>query len=123
MAELEFDNGRQLRVIGMHLDLSGLWRKRQARRILAHVEARHAKMPTVLMGDTNEWREGGCMVDFGQRFTPVTCGPSFHSRKPIATLDRILVDNHVEVEEAGVHASDAARRASDHLPVWARLKL
>ena len=123
MAELEFGDGRQLRVIGMHLDLSGLWRKRQARRILAHVEARHAHMPTVLMGDTNEWRDGGCLTEFGERFAAVSCGPSFHSRKPIAHLDRILVDRHVEIAEAGVHASDSARKASDHLPVWARLKL
>ena len=121
MAELEFEGGRQLRVIGMHLDLTGMWRKRQARRILAHVEARHALMPTILMGDTNEWRDGGCLDHFGDRFSAVACGPTFHSRRPVANLDRILVDRGIEVLDAGVHASDAAKKASDHLPVWARL--
>src|SRR4029079_4058289 len=45
-----------LRVVGMHLDLSGLWRKRQMRAILDAIARRPNKMPTVLMGDTNEWR-------------------------------------------------------------------
>jgi len=53
---------KPLRVVGMHLDLSGLWRKRQMRTILEAVAKRPNKMPTVLMGDTNEWRtEAGCL--------------------------------------------------------------
>lgn len=123
MAELELSSGAQLRVIGMHLDLSGLWRKRQARRILAHVEARHARMPTIIMGDTNEWRDGGCLDDFGTRFRAVACGPSFHSRRPVAKLDRILIDERIDLVEAGVHTTATAKNASDHLPVWAKLKL
>src|SRR3982751_2291840 len=59
IAELLIDE-RPLRVVGMHLDLSGLWRKRQMRAILDAIARRPNKMPTVLMGDTNEWRtEGG----------------------------------------------------------------
>src|SRR5690348_16403575 len=52
---------KPLRVVGMHLDLSGLWRKRQMRTILDAIGRRPQKMPTVLMGDTNEWRTvAGC---------------------------------------------------------------
>ena len=58
MAELLVDE-MPLRVIGMHLDLSGLWRKRQMRAILDAIAARPQKMPTILMGDTNEWRTAG----------------------------------------------------------------
>ena len=47
---------RPLRVVGMHLDLSGLWRKRQMRAILEAIERRPQKMPTVLMGDVVEPR-------------------------------------------------------------------
>ena len=47
--------GTTLRVIGMHLDLSGLWRRRQAHAILAHVDGCEERHPTVLMGDLNEW--------------------------------------------------------------------
>jgi endonuclease/exonuclease/phosphatase family metal-dependent hydrolase len=123
MAELVIDD-RPFRVIGMHLDLSGLWRRRQMRAILAAVEKRPQKMPTVLMGDTNEWRTAaGCLEELNGSYRVAPTGPSFHSRRPIAPLDRIIVDESLGIEAAGVHASPSARRASDHLPVWARLAL
>lgn len=114
--------GAPLRVIGMHLDLSGIRRRQQVLRILDHIERRHRAMPTVIMGDTNEWRSTGRTLNaFDERFAIADCGPSFHSRKPVAPLDRIIVDRRFTIAEAGVHMSDAARTASDHLPVWARL--
>jgi endonuclease/exonuclease/phosphatase family metal-dependent hydrolase len=123
MAELSF-NGRQLRIIGMHLDLSGLWRRRQIRTIIDHLNRRHRRMPTVLMGDTNEWRTaGGCLGEFGEDYRVAPTGPSFHSRRPVASLDRIIVDSSLRIDAAGVHASAEARKASDHLPVWARIGL
>ena len=57
------------------------------------------------------------------RFAIADCGPSFHSRKPVASLDRIIVDRRFTIAEAGVHMSAAARVASDHLPIWARIAL
>lgn len=123
MAELEV-NGIALRVIGMHLDLSGLRRRQQVLGILEQVEQRHRKMPTIVMGDTNEWRANGATLSaFDERFAVAECGPSFHSRKPVAALDRIIVDRTFCIHDAGVHMSEAARRASDHLPIWARLIL
>ena len=117
-------NDHPLRVIGMHLDLSGLWRRRQMRAILDAVAARPQKMPTVLMGDTNEWRvEAGCLKDLGSGFCIAPTGPSFHARHPLAALDRIIVDSSLRIDAAGVHMSAAARKASDHLPIWARLAL
>ena len=113
---------RPLRVVGMHLDLSGLWRRRQIRAILAEIARRPQKMPTVLMGDTNEWRTiAGCLKDFEPEFHIAPTGPSFHARHPVAQLDRIIVDKNLSIEAAGVHMSAAARRASDHLPIWARV--
>jgi endonuclease/exonuclease/phosphatase family metal-dependent hydrolase len=44
-------------------------------------------------------------------------------RRILCRGDRILVDRSLRIEEAGVHASAEARKASDHLPVWARLTL
>jgi endonuclease/exonuclease/phosphatase family metal-dependent hydrolase len=113
---------RPIRVVGMHLDLSGLWRRRQMRVILDLIARRPQKMPTVLMGDTNEWRvEAGCLKELNGSYRVAPTGPSFHSRRPIAALDRIIVDQSLCIEAAGVHASASARRASDHLPIWARL--
>jgi endonuclease/exonuclease/phosphatase family metal-dependent hydrolase len=122
MAELLLAGDRPLRVIGMHLDLSGLWRRRQMRAILEAIAARPQQMPTVLMGDTNEWRDAaGCLKDLDGHFHVAPTGPSFHARHPLAALDRIIVDKEVRIDAAGVHMSEAARRASDHLPIWARL--
>ncbi len=82
-----------MRVIGMHLDLSGLWRRRQMRAILEAIQRRPQKMPTILMGDTNEWRDAGaCLKELNGSYRVAPTGPSFHSRRPIAALDRIIVD-------------------------------
>jgi endonuclease/exonuclease/phosphatase family metal-dependent hydrolase len=79
-------------------------------------------MPTILMGDTNEWRDAaGCLKDFEPHFHIAPTGPSFHSRHPVAALDRIIVEKDFRIDAAGVHMSPSARRASDHLPIWARL--
>ena len=121
MAELLIGD-RAVRVVGMHLDLSGLWRRRQMRAILEAIGRRKQAMPTVLMGDTNEWRTAaGCLRDLEPEFHIAPTGPSFHARHPVAQLDRIIVHRDLNIEAAGVHMSAAARRASDHLPIWARL--
>jgi endonuclease/exonuclease/phosphatase family metal-dependent hydrolase len=121
MAELLIGD-EALRIVGMHLDLSGLWRRRQIRSILDAIAARPQKMRTILMGDTNEWRDAaGCLSDFRPTYRIAPTGPSFHSRHPVAPLDRIIVDKDLNIEAAGVHMSPTARRASDHLPIWARL--
>ncbi len=122
LADLDID-GIRLRVVGMHLDLSGLWRRQQAHAILDHLDQRSEKLPTVLMGDLNEWStRGGCLRDFAGGHLFADCGRSFHARRPIAQLDRIMFTPDLEVLESGAHDSATARRASDHLPVWADLR-
>jgi endonuclease/exonuclease/phosphatase family metal-dependent hydrolase len=122
LAEVKVE-GVSMRVVGMHLDLSGLWRRRQAHAILAHLAVRNANPRTVLMGDLNEWSASrGCLTDFGHHLRFAECGRSFHSRRPIAQLDRIMVSDGLEVVEAGAHFTATARKASDHLPVWAELR-
>jgi endonuclease/exonuclease/phosphatase family metal-dependent hydrolase len=111
-----------VRVVGMHLDLSGLWRRKQAHAILAHVAASTHRYPTVMMGDLNEWsRAAGCLRDFGADFRFAETGPSFHARRPVARLDRIMVSREFAIRDCGVHSSAASRVASDHLPIWAEL--
>jgi endonuclease/exonuclease/phosphatase family metal-dependent hydrolase len=113
-----------LRVIGMHLDLSGLLRRRQAHAILATIAAQPVHLPVVMMGDFNEWRrKGGCLTDFAQDHDFAATGPSFHARRPVGKLDRIVVSRDLRIEAAGTHHSLRARIASDHLPVWAKLSL
>lgn len=115
--------GTGLRIVGMHLDLSGLRRRQQVRHILSQVEQRIPEMPTILMGDLNEWsRHGGCLTEFSGHHIAQT-GPSFHSRRPIAQLDRIIISPDLAIAGSGTHHSPKARRASDHLPVWADISL
>ncbi len=120
LAEIRI-RGVRMRVVGMHLDLSGLWRRRQARSIIAALEARRP-LPTILMGDLNEWTlHGGCLRDFAPHFRMAPTPPSFHTRRPVARLDRIMVDRSMHISSCGVHHSMKARRASDHLPIWAQI--
>jgi len=121
MAEFRI-NGQPLRVLGMHLDLSGLWRRRQAHAILTQL-ADLPPMPTVMMGDLNEWSaDRGCLRDFAHHFTFAATGKSFHARRPMARLDRIMASPDLAFGEVGVHHSLAARTASDHLPIWAEVR-
>jgi endonuclease/exonuclease/phosphatase family metal-dependent hydrolase len=122
-ATLETATG-PLTVFGMHLDLSGLWRARQARAIVALAGAARMANPTVLMGDLNEWRaNAGCLREFARHFAILDCGPSFHSRRPVGRLDRIMHCDRLVLAGCGVHRSPLAAQASDHLPVWAELAI
>jgi endonuclease/exonuclease/phosphatase family metal-dependent hydrolase len=114
--------GLTVRVVAMHLDLSGLWRRRQALAIMAALSAR-PPLPTIIMGDLNEWSlHGGCLRDFARHFRIAPTPPSFHTRRPLARLDRIMVDPTLRVTSCGTHHSPNARRASDHLPIWAQVE-
>ncbi|MBO9670220.1 MAG: endonuclease/exonuclease/phosphatase family protein [Sphingobium sp.] len=114
-----------LRIVGMHLDLSGLWRRRQAASLVHWLDLpqHHPVDATILMGDLNEWTAGrGCLIDFTRHYRLASCGRSYHATRPVAALDRILWRGGLELAESGVHHSAAARRASDHLPIWARFE-
>ncbi len=121
MAELHV-GGHDLRIVGMHLDLSGLWRRRQVRAIIDQVRRRKRQMPTILMGDLNEWSlHGGCIREFASGYHVAPTGRSYHSRRPVGCLDRIILTPDLHLVACGVHVSERARMASDHLPVWAKV--
>jgi len=123
MAQIEIQ-GITLCVFGMHLDLSGLWRRRQAHAVVKLAEQHGAEFPTVLMGDLNEWSSAnGCLRDFGRAFSFAECGRSFHARRPTAKLDRIMHCSRLRVVKSGVYDTAITRKASDHLPVWAKVAL
>ncbi|HYD24132.1 MAG TPA: endonuclease/exonuclease/phosphatase family protein [Croceibacterium sp.] len=122
-AELLVD-GRRLRVVGMHLDLSGLRRRDQIKAILQHCERCATACPTVLMGDFNQWgRSTGAVREFARGWHALATGNSFPSRRPIAPLDRIFHSPEWTCQRSGVHHSALAAVASDHLPIRATLEL
>lgn len=116
--------GVLIRIVGMHLDLSGLRRRHQVRSVLAHLAACGPGAPAVLLGDTNEWsRAGGCFRAFGEDWRLLSPGRSFPARVPLAGLDRIAISPAWQVVETHVHHSALAAIGSDHLPVVATLRL
>ena len=116
--------GHSLRVIGTHLDLSGLRRRDQIRSLLGFCNACERNLPTVIMGDFNQWgRQTGAMREFAQGWHIVTPGRSYPSRQPVATLDRIVASTHWNVVSSDVHHTALSTVASDHLPVKAVLSL
>ena len=122
MARIDFGD-TVLNVFGMHLDLSGLWRNKQAAAILAYIDKHCGEEPVVMMGDLNEWSAGrGCIKTFAHKYSFAECGRSFHVRRPIAELDRIMFSPHWKLMESGVHISPVSRKASDHYPVWAEME-
>lgn len=116
--------GHVVRVLGMHLDLSGLRRRQQIETVCGHIEDHPERGHAVLMGDFNEWSpSGGALSAFADHLRVLAPGRSVPSRRPVAQLDRIVVSDGLHVDAAGVHHSPLAAVGSDHLPVWAELRL
>ena len=116
--------GAVVRVVGMHLGLMGSSRMRQAQAIVAYLESIEGKVPTIIMGDLNQWApDGGCLAQFALHHQVIAPGRSFHSRRPMLELDRIITSRDIRLEATGVHHTALARTGSDHLPVWANLTL
>lgn len=122
LADLRFD-GQPLRVIGAHLGLLKGSRLAQARHLLDEIDT---TMPTLLMGDLNEWRRGpGCsLTPFRlHEGASMPMAASFPANRPFLALDRIIGAGRAEVLDFASHVSPLARLASDHLPVRARVRL
>lgn len=122
-ADLAID-GQHFRVLGMHLDLSGLRRRDQIRAVLRHCDDCNSSCPTVMMGDFNQWgRTNGILREFTDGWSAPMIGNTFPSRRPLAPLDRIVHSTEWTCRSAAVHHSALAAAASDHLPVKATLEL
>ncbi|MBD0270967.1 MAG: endonuclease/exonuclease/phosphatase family protein [Acetobacteraceae bacterium] len=122
LAELDLGRG-PFRLIACHLSLGAERRVLQARALLEAMEAGAGRrLPAVVGGDFNEWRPGASALGvleavFGE--TPRL--PTFPAFRPIFSLDRIMGRPHGLVQGAEAHDTPLARRASDHLPLKARI--
>ncbi len=115
---------RALRVVAAHFGLLPASRRQQSRAILEHLD-RLSPRPTLMMGDLNEWRTDreSSLAPLTEHFRSAPLVRSFPARFPILALDRIMAGAGAEVTDAAVHDTPLARRASDHLPIKARLVL
>ena len=122
-ADLHFA-GHDFRVLGAHLDLSGVRRRAQVKAMLADCERQSRPMPTVILGDFNQWtQQRGAMQSFGNGWRVLPAARSYPSRRPIARLDRMVISDGWECSNSTVHHSALATRAFDHLPLVAQLML
>jgi endonuclease/exonuclease/phosphatase family metal-dependent hydrolase len=78
-------------------------------------------MPTVLLGDFNEWRRRrrSSLDVLEPTFGAAPSILSFPARRPIFALDRILGWPSSLIDDLAVHDTPLARQASDHLPLVA----
>ena len=122
MAEIDLGQG-PFRVIATHLSLGGARRKRQALALLQAMEGA-APMPTLLLGDFNEWRPRASVLRVLQPVfgTPPQV-PTFPAFRPFLSLDRIMGYPAGMVTAVEAHDTPLARRASDHLPLKGRFAL
>ena len=115
--------GRPLRVVATHLGLKPAERRFQVRRILEHVASDEHSI-TVLLGDFNEWFLMGRPLRWlNGRFGRGPAVRTFPSTIPIFALDRIWVHPRAALREFTAWRGEAARRASDHLPVVANVEV
>jgi endonuclease/exonuclease/phosphatase family metal-dependent hydrolase len=115
--------GGMLDVVATHLALGDRTRHRQVRSLLDHPNLR--TNPTVLLGDMNAWRR--CRATRAldgelRQHHNLDWPASFPSASPVLALDRIYARG-ARVVELFAHSSRAAKRASDHLPIIARVEL
>jgi endonuclease/exonuclease/phosphatase family metal-dependent hydrolase len=123
VAELDFGDG-EFRVIAAHLGLLRQSRLDQAS-VLLKMHRELAPMPTILMGDFNEWRNRrrSSLSILEPVFRAGATPRGFPSRRPIFALDRILGWPFGVISDLAIHTSPVARTASDHLPLTARAEI
>ena len=107
-------------LVATHLGLDRASRRRQVAAILDR--AGPQGLPVVIAGDLNEPRPSS-LVAKGRRFRVVTPGPSFHAARPVIAFDHMLLGHGARAVDRGVHVSPLSRVASDHLPIWAEIRL
>ena len=113
--------GERLHVLATHLGLRIHERRFQVRQILDYLDSvRDARV--VVLGDFNDWlpgRSAAHVLDrrLGKPPRPAT----FPVPWPLVALDRIWVHPSRALRGISIHATPAARVASDHFPVVAEI--
>jgi endonuclease/exonuclease/phosphatase family metal-dependent hydrolase len=125
VAEIELERGGALRIIAAHFGLLRRSRAQQAK-MLAELMMDKNEVPTILLGDLNEWRLGdrSSLNTFHSVFGPQPAAiPSFPARLPVLALDRIIANRRGVISTVEAHDTPLSRVASDHLPIKAIVNL
>lgn len=112
-----------IRVVATHLGLHPGERRTQVKQLLTIFE-RERNLPTIFMGDVNEWFLIGRPLRWLHRHFKRTPAPAtFPAKFPLFALDRIWIHPVAALGSIYAHNSVLSRQASDHLPIVATLKI
>jgi endonuclease/exonuclease/phosphatase family metal-dependent hydrolase len=112
-----------LHIVNTHLGLAEHERRWQVTRLLAHALFTAAEdLPTVLVGDFNDWRNtlsaaALAAAGFAQVTSPASLFRSFPAWMAVGSLDKAFVRGPLEIHEARILRTRLTRDASDHLPL------
>jgi endonuclease/exonuclease/phosphatase family metal-dependent hydrolase len=112
-----------LHLINWHLGLREKERHWQTEYLLLHpLFCGSAHLPTLIVGDFNDWRNRLGRGPFAKHdFKPATGSSSlfrsFPAFLPLLSLDKAFYRGALAVQEARIHRTPLARLASDHLPL------
>ncbi|MCI5131612.1 MAG: endonuclease [Candidatus Electrothrix sp. EH2] len=111
---------RTVRIIATHLGLTPVERRSQTKQLLQLLHNRPEPVPTILMGDINEWFIWCRPLRqlhryFGRNPSPAT----YPGRFPLLALDRIWCHPPGLISTRRRHSTPLSRTASDHLPLTA----
>lgn len=112
-----------IHLVNWHLGLAENERHWQVAHLLDHrLFAEGNGLPTIIAGDTNDWRNTLAAGRLGetalrQVSTPPSRFRTFPAWLPLGALDKVFCCERVRVHSAHVVRTQAARRASDHLPL------
>ena len=115
--------GGGLGVVATHLSLVDRTRHRQVQQLLEHPQLNAG--PSVLIGDMNAWRQCKAsqnLEDSLKQHNNFDWPATFPAARPLLALDRIYA-RKADVISIESHDTRASRRASDHLPVVARIQV
>lgn len=110
-----------LRVVGVHLGLLRRSRRLQLDHIREELDGL-APLPTIILGDFNEWSRKVGLGRLARRYTILTPGRTFPSSLPIGALDRMAHCDRLHVKMLGIPRAAKGSHASDHLPILAEVR-
>jgi endonuclease/exonuclease/phosphatase family metal-dependent hydrolase len=122
LAEIATPEGPML-LVNWHLGLGERERHWQVNHLLGHhLFQRSAELPTLVVGDYNDWRNTLADGPFARHgFHQVTSPPSrfrsFPAYLSIGSLDKAFTRGKLYIRHARVARSTLAKDASDHLPL------
>lgn len=112
-----------LHLVNWHLGLADFERHWQVKKLMSHHLFReNQSLPTLIMGDYNDWRNtlrNGSFQEhlFSQVTHPVSRFRSFPAWFPLGSLDKAFIRGAIDVHDAKLVRTPLSHVASDHLPL------